>query len=182
MPNDDQYLEVTAKRNGRSTASYLSRQLPSATGTTVSRQPVYRRLGHIGLYARRPVTCVPLTATHCRLRLTWSKEHALWTPQQWSCVMFSDESRKERFNKTLANMLSMYVNTEQKNSDEILPFVIFTYDTAKQKKTGFTPLYLFHGRETETTLDTMLPFGPNHVDDDYTGKIIVRAKVSRQLA
>ncbi|GFU89814.1 transposable element Tcb1 transposase [Trichonephila clavipes] len=33
-----------------------------------------------------------LTATHCRLRLTWSGEHALWTPQQWSFVMFSDES------------------------------------------------------------------------------------------
>ncbi|GFW03789.1 HTH_Tnp_Tc3_2 domain-containing protein [Trichonephila clavipes] len=64
-----------------------------ATGTTVSRQTVYRRLGHIGLYARRPVRCVPLTATHCRLRLTWSREHALWTPQQWFCVMFSDESR-----------------------------------------------------------------------------------------
>ncbi|GFX04310.1 transposable element Tcb2 transposase [Trichonephila clavipes] len=58
-----------------------------------SRQTVYRRLGHIGLYARRPVRCVPLTATHCRLRLTWIREHALWTPQQWSCVMFSDESR-----------------------------------------------------------------------------------------
>ncbi|GFY23766.1 transposable element Tcb1 transposase [Trichonephila clavipes] len=49
--------------------------------------------GHIDLYARRPVRCVPLTATHCRLRLTWSREHALWTPQQWSCVMFSDKSR-----------------------------------------------------------------------------------------
>ncbi|GFU86784.1 transposable element Tcb2 transposase [Trichonephila clavipes] len=79
--------------NRRSTASDLSRQLSSATGTTVSRQTVYRRLGNIGLYARRPVRCVPLTATHCRLRLTWSREHALWTPQQLSCVMFSDESR-----------------------------------------------------------------------------------------
>ncbi|GFV70680.1 transposable element Tc3 transposase [Trichonephila clavipes] len=46
------YLSVTAKRNRRSTASDLSRQLSSATGTTVSRQTVYRRLGHIGLYAR----------------------------------------------------------------------------------------------------------------------------------
>ncbi|GBN82987.1 Transposable element Tcb1 transposase [Araneus ventricosus] len=91
--NEDRYLAVTAKRNRRSTASDLSRQLSSATGTTVSRQTVYRRLGHIGLYARRPVRCVPLTATHCRLRLAWSREHALWTPQQWSCVMFSDESR-----------------------------------------------------------------------------------------
>ncbi|KFM67221.1 Transposable element Tcb1 transposase, partial [Stegodyphus mimosarum] len=70
-----------------------SRQLSSATGMTISRQTVYRRLGQIGLYAHRPVRCVPLTATHCRLRLAWSREHALWTPQQWACVMFSDESR-----------------------------------------------------------------------------------------
>ncbi|GFU57968.1 transposable element Tcb2 transposase [Trichonephila clavipes] len=64
-----------------------------ATGTTVSRQTRYRRLGHICLYARRPVRYFPLTATHCRLRLTWSREDALWTPQQWSCVIFYDESK-----------------------------------------------------------------------------------------
>ncbi|GFW82916.1 transposable element Tcb1 transposase [Trichonephila clavipes] len=69
--------DVTAKRNRRSTASDLCRQLSSATDTTVSRQTMYRRLGHIGLFARRPVRCVPLTATHCRLRLTRSREHAL---------------------------------------------------------------------------------------------------------
>ncbi|GFU91322.1 transposable element Tcb1 transposase [Trichonephila clavipes] len=65
----------------------------TTTGTTVSRQTVYRRLEHISLHARKPVRCVPLTATHCRLRFTWSREHALWTPQQWSYVMFSYESR-----------------------------------------------------------------------------------------
>ncbi|GFS47023.1 HTH_Tnp_Tc3_2 domain-containing protein [Trichonephila clavipes] len=54
-PNEDRYLAVTAKTNRRSTASDLSRQLSSATGTTVSRQTVYRRLERIGLYARRPV-------------------------------------------------------------------------------------------------------------------------------
>ncbi|GFT00381.1 transposable element Tcb1 transposase [Trichonephila clavipes] len=87
--NDSKMMVI----NRRSTPSDLSRQLSSATGTTVSRQTVYRRLGHIGLHARRPVRCVPLTATHCLLRLTWSREHALWTSQQWSCAMFSDESR-----------------------------------------------------------------------------------------
>ncbi|GFU05483.1 HTH_Tnp_Tc3_2 domain-containing protein [Trichonephila clavipes] len=93
-PNEDWYIwQLLTKRNRRSTASDQSRQLSSATCTTVSRQTEYRRLGHIGLYARRPVRCVPLTATHCRLRLTWSREHAFSTPQQWSCVMFSDESR-----------------------------------------------------------------------------------------
>ncbi|GFX71651.1 transposable element Tc3 transposase [Trichonephila clavipes] len=74
MPNEDRYLAVTSKRNRQGTASDLSRQLSSATGMTVSRQTVNRPLGHIGLYARRPVRCVPLTATHCRLRLTSSLE------------------------------------------------------------------------------------------------------------
>ncbi|GFW65598.1 transposable element Tcb1 transposase [Trichonephila clavipes] len=63
-----------------------------------------RGLWHIGLYACRPVRCVPLTATHCRLRLTRSRELALWTPQQWSCVMFSDEFRfslQSDFRRTL---------------------------------------------------------------------------------
>ncbi|GFY10596.1 transposable element Tcb1 transposase [Trichonephila clavipes] len=73
-------LAVTAKRNKRSTASDRSHQLSSATGTTVSRQTVYRRLGYINLYARRSVRCVTLTATPCHLLLTWSREHALWTP------------------------------------------------------------------------------------------------------
>ncbi|GFU64143.1 HTH_Tnp_Tc3_2 domain-containing protein [Trichonephila clavipes] len=68
------YLTVTAKGNRRSTASDLSCQLSSTTGTTVSRQIMYRRIWHIGLYSRRPVRCVPLTATHCHLRLTWGVE------------------------------------------------------------------------------------------------------------
>ncbi|GFT10700.1 transposable element Tcb1 transposase [Trichonephila clavipes] len=74
------FVAVTAKRNRRSTVSDLSRQLSSATGTTVSRQTVYRRLGLIDICARRPVRGVPITATHCRLRLKWSREHALWAP------------------------------------------------------------------------------------------------------
>ncbi|GFX55818.1 retrovirus-related Pol polyprotein from transposon 297 [Trichonephila clavipes] len=87
----------------------------------------------------------------------------------------------ERFNKTLADML-MYVDVEQKNWDEILPFVTFAYNTAKQETTGFTPFYLLHGREAETTLDTMLPFCPNDFDDNNITKIAARAEKSRQLA
>ncbi|GFU12318.1 retrovirus-related Pol polyprotein from transposon 17.6 [Trichonephila clavipes] len=88
----------------------------------------------------------------------------------------------ERFNKTLADMLSMYVDVEQKNWDEILPFVTFAYNTAKQETTGFTPFYLLHGREAETTLDTILPFCPNDFDDNNITKIAARAEESRQLA
>ncbi|GFT00023.1 retrovirus-related Pol polyprotein from transposon 17.6 [Trichonephila clavipes] len=68
------------------------------------------------------------------------------------------------------------------NWDEILPFVTFAYNTAKQETTGFTPFYLLHGREAETTLDTMLPFCPNDFDDKNITKIAARAEESRQLA
>ncbi|GFX28245.1 transposable element Tcb2 transposase [Trichonephila clavipes] len=76
MPNEDRYLAVFGKKR-RSAASDLYCQLSSASGTTVSRQTVYRRLGHIGLYSLRTVRCVTHTATYCHLRLTWSREHAL---------------------------------------------------------------------------------------------------------
>ncbi|GFT79357.1 transposable element Tcb2 transposase [Trichonephila clavipes] len=44
-PNEDRYLAVYDKRNRWSTASDLSCLLSFATGTTVSRQTMYRRLG-----------------------------------------------------------------------------------------------------------------------------------------
>ncbi|GFV03101.1 transposable element Tcb2 transposase [Trichonephila clavipes] len=46
-----------------------------------------------GLYARRPVVCVPLTKQHRTARLQWCREHHNWTEQDWACVLFSDESR-----------------------------------------------------------------------------------------
>ncbi|GFU69034.1 transposable element Tcb1 transposase [Trichonephila clavipes] len=66
---------------------------PNEDRTTVSRRTAYRRLEQIGPDAHRPVRCVPLTASHCHLHLAWSREHVLCTPQQWTCMMFSDESR-----------------------------------------------------------------------------------------
>ncbi|GFV20723.1 transposable element Tcb2 transposase, partial [Trichonephila clavipes] len=54
---------------------------------------VARRLRGGGLYARRPVVCVPLTRQHRTSRLQWCREHHNWTEQDWACVLFSDESR-----------------------------------------------------------------------------------------
>ncbi|GFX62027.1 transposable element Tcb1 transposase [Trichonephila clavipes] len=77
--NDGRYFAITAKRSKRSTSSNKSRQLSSATGTTVSRKTMYKRLGHFVLHAHRPVRCVPLTTTHCRQRLGLSRKHAMRT-------------------------------------------------------------------------------------------------------
>ncbi|GFT46781.1 transposable element Tcb2 transposase [Trichonephila clavipes] len=66
-PAEDRYMVLSAKRN--------------------------RRLRGGGLYARRPVVCVPLTRQHRTARLQWCREHHNWTEQDWACVLFSDESR-----------------------------------------------------------------------------------------
>ncbi|GFV37793.1 transposon Tf2-6 polyprotein [Trichonephila clavipes] len=77
----------------------------------------------------------------------------------------------------------MYVDAEQKNWNKILQFVTFAYNTSKQETTGgFTPFYLLHGREAETTLDAMLPFCPNDFYDNNITKIAARAEESRQIA
>ncbi|GFV45299.1 transposable element Tcb2 transposase [Trichonephila clavipes] len=63
------------------------------SGKQISRKTVARRLRGGGLYARRPVVCVPLTRQHRTAHLQWCREHHNWTEQDWACVLFSDESR-----------------------------------------------------------------------------------------
>ncbi|GFU98403.1 transposable element Tc3 transposase [Trichonephila clavipes] len=52
-----------------------------------------RRLHGGGLFARRPVQCVPLTLAHRRRRSLWCQEHRNWRDNKWGRVHFTDESR-----------------------------------------------------------------------------------------
>ncbi|GFU49085.1 HTH_Tnp_Tc3_2 domain-containing protein [Trichonephila clavipes] len=54
-PNEDRYLELTARRHRNMNATLLPQHLRSATGTTVSTQTVRNRFHGVGLYARRPL-------------------------------------------------------------------------------------------------------------------------------
>ncbi|GFS96735.1 transposable element Tcb2 transposase [Trichonephila clavipes] len=66
-PADDRYIVLQARRN--------------------------RRLHGGGLFARRPVRCVPLTPAHRRRRSPWCREHRNWRDNEWGRVLFTDESR-----------------------------------------------------------------------------------------
>ncbi|GFS94282.1 uncharacterized protein TNCV_2013581 [Trichonephila clavipes] len=77
----------------RITAQQVANQFLAASGKQISRKTVARRLRGGGLYARRPVVCVPLTRQHRTARLQWCREHHNWTEQDWAYVLFSDESR-----------------------------------------------------------------------------------------
>ena len=67
----------------------------------------------------------------------------------------------ERLNKTLATMISMYVDSNHSNWDEILPYITFAYNTSRQESTGRTPFFLVYGREAVLPIDVILNVNPN---------------------
>ncbi|GFV71931.1 transposable element Tcb2 transposase [Trichonephila clavipes] len=92
-PNEDRYLVLTARRHRNMNATLLQQHLRSATGTTVSTQTVRNRIHGVGLYARRPLVCVRLTSRRRRDRKEWATEHVNWRRNEWSNVLFYNESR-----------------------------------------------------------------------------------------
>ncbi|GFV52867.1 transposable element Tcb1 transposase [Trichonephila clavipes] len=89
-PAEDRYIVLSEKGTG---APQVTNKFLAASGKQISRRTVARRLRGGGLYARRPVVCVPLTRQHRTAHLQWCREHHNWTEQDWACVLFSDESR-----------------------------------------------------------------------------------------
>ncbi|GFT70114.1 transposable element Tc1 transposase [Trichonephila clavipes] len=92
-PTDDRYIVLQARRNRRQTAGEIARHTTQATGQPTSRFTVARRLHGGGLFARRPVRCVPLTPAHRRRRSLWCREHRNWRDNEWGRVLFTDENR-----------------------------------------------------------------------------------------
>ncbi|GFV95283.1 transposable element Tcb2 transposase [Trichonephila clavipes] len=92
-PADDRYIVLQARRNRRQTAGEIARHTTQVTGRPISHFTVARRLHGGGLFARRPVRCVPLTPAHRRRRSLWCREHRNWRDNEWERVLFTDESR-----------------------------------------------------------------------------------------
>ncbi|GFW34632.1 transposable element Tcb2 transposase [Trichonephila clavipes] len=92
-PADNRYIVLQARRNRRQTAGEIARHTTQAIGRPISRFTVARRLHGGGLFARRPVRCVPLTPAHRRRRSLRCREHRNWGDNELGRVLFTDESR-----------------------------------------------------------------------------------------
>ncbi|GFV43502.1 HTH_Tnp_Tc3_2 domain-containing protein [Trichonephila clavipes] len=92
-PADDRYIVLQNRRNRRQIAGEIARHTTQAAGRPISRFTVARSLHGGGLFARRPVRCVPLTPAHRRRRSLWCREHRNWRYNEWGRVLFTDESR-----------------------------------------------------------------------------------------
>ena len=81
----------------------------------------------------------------------------------------------ERFNGTLAESLSMYVSTDQKDWDEHLPMILFAYRVSPNATTFESPFYLLYVREPRLPVDTSLLLQTSHLSssvDELRSRVV----------
>ena len=62
----------------------------------------------------------------------------------------------ERMNRTINNMLAKFVSENQMDWDELLPALVWSYNTSKHSATGYTPFELNHGFAATLPMDAKL--------------------------
>jgi hypothetical protein len=80
----------------------------------------------------------------------------------------------ERIHRTMHQMLMKVVDTDQRNWDKVLPYVVFAYNNATHSATNFTPYFLVHGRHANLPYDYLTQHPTNeHYEsyDDYTMQV-----------
>ena len=84
----------------------------------------------------------------------------------------------ERFNGTLAEGLSTYVSTHQKDWDKHLPLILFAYRVSLNATTGESPFHLLYGREPHLPIDVTLILPDSNVSSSVAK---LRAEIVKNL-
>ena len=94
----------------------------------------------------------------------------------------------ENQNRTVKDMLAMYVNEQQTNWAKFLPVLALAYRTTVNSITGYTPYFANHGREARQSADQWIAeFARNELKgpqtiDDYVTQLQVALLSRWQLA
>lgn len=88
----------------------------------------------------------------------------------------------ERFNSTLAGSIGTYVNQQQSDWDEYLPYVTFAYNTSKQSTTQIEPFKLMYGREAILPFDVPQPITKLSTVNDYYTQLVQFLKQAKSSA
>jgi len=88
----------------------------------------------------------------------------------------------EKFNSTLCDMLSSYVNDDRDDWNKYLPLVLYSYRTSDNPSTGFTPFFLNFGRDPPPLNDEPTVTSSNTDVDNYVNQLRSRLQIARTIA
>lgn len=91
----DRILERISLRDRMKTSKELSSELLQDHGINLAASSVRRRLVERNLHGRKARRKPLLTDRHKKLRLSWAKKYKNWTEEDWSKVIWTDESNIE---------------------------------------------------------------------------------------
>ena len=116
----------------------------------------------------RPLTCI----TRKNIPFKWDK----------SCHPQTD-GLVERFNGNLAETLSMFVSSNQKDWEEHLPQVLFAYRVSLNANAGESPFYLIYAREPRLPMDISLlpPVNLSSSIAEHIARILTTLEEARKL-
>jgi len=80
-------------------------------------------------------------------------------------------------------MCAKIVDDNQKNWTEVLPHVMAAYRSAIHESTGYSPNFLFFGRETRAPIDLMSQPPPDQSTiEDYVDQVAYNIQYAHQQA
>ena len=90
----------------------------------------------------------------------------------------------ERYNSTLIQSLSMYVNKDQTDWDLYIPSVLFAYRVSPSAATQETPFYLLYGRECRLPMDVnfLQPGDVSSSINEHRQRIVENVERSQSIA
>lgn len=87
----------------------------------------------------------------------------------------------ERFNRTLAVMISKYVSAHHRDWDQFLQYVIFAYNSSVHETTGYSPFYLLHGKEPTLPIDATLGLGQHELQATSNEDVAVHWEEAKRI-
>jgi len=91
-------------------------------------------------------------------------------------------SALERSHRTLTEYLRHYINKDQTDWDEWIPYAMFAYNTTPHTATGYIPFELMYGHQAELPIALTRPPKPIYNYDDYAQELKERLRATTQLA
>jgi hypothetical protein len=96
-PQDVTFAVTQLSSNKTNTVEKLTKVLNERNGTKISRQSLSRELHNAGMRAKMKKKKPAISPKNRKERLAFAKSHKDWTVEDWKRVVFSDESKINRF-------------------------------------------------------------------------------------